>query len=205
MEIVDSEMSQADVCCQCAHILDSCPDTTSPPPSSISLLKLKQQQQQSAHNKEELQHLSLALAAFTVHPVRISRNLEPCDNKEHQMGPMSFPSTAAGNTRGCIEGMWSCLVEITSRSDLTLYNRLQPELLAHLRISWSTENEWFRSFLSVVLENELLKFQAATDYFINEQFSSQVSEKRSKNYLKMTVATNFLSIDELIPPKFSSS
>lgn len=40
----------------------------------------------SVHYREEQQHLSLALAAFFVHPVRISRNLESCDNMEYQMG-----------------------------------------------------------------------------------------------------------------------
>lgn len=58
-------------------------------------------------------------AAFSVHPVRISKNLESYDNMEHQMR-MSFPSTAAGDTGGCIESMWSCLVEIRSRSNLKM-------------------------------------------------------------------------------------
>lgn len=101
----------------------------------------------SVHYKEELQHLSLALAAFSVHPVRISRNLESHDNMEHQMGRMSFPSTAAGNTGGCIESMWSCLFGVRSRSDLRLQNGRQLNQLADVWISRSNENWSFKAFL----------------------------------------------------------
>lgn len=101
-------MCKAEVGCQWTHILNSFPNTTTPPPFSTSLFQLKQ----SGHYKEEQQHLSLALTAFSVHPVRISRNMESYNNMEHHIGWMSFPSAAVGNTGGCKESMWSCLVEI---------------------------------------------------------------------------------------------
>lgn len=70
------------------------PRPTQPPLHPLRLLssswgsssrnQQQQRRQQRVHYKEELQHLSLALAAFSVHPVRISRNLESYDNMEHQ-------------------------------------------------------------------------------------------------------------------------
>lgn len=85
------------------------PWQTQPPPQT-SLFQLKQQ---SEHFKEDLRHLSQALTVFSVHPVRIYRNLELYNNMEHQAGRMSFPPNNSKQLRRMYR---QHMVEISSRS-----------------------------------------------------------------------------------------